>query len=93
MQPAQNRKLGWWIERLKGDGFAGDQIAKRRIPQLLAARHGLPPPLENLWRFELPREFRGLYTIQQTTTEGSVAFILEILDHKEYDGLFGYRTS
>lgn len=93
MQPGQHRKLEWWIERLRSDGFAGDQIAKRRIPQPLAARHGLPPPLDNLWRFELPLGFRGLYTIQQTATEGSVAFILEILDHKEYDKLFGYHTS
>ncbi len=93
LQPAQRRKLAWWIERLKTDGFAGDQIQKRLIPAGLTASHGLPAPLGNLWRFELPLAHRALYTLQQTPTENSVVFILEILNHKEYDRLFGYRTS
>ena len=91
LQPKQRKKLPWWILRLKEDAFAGDQIPKDRIPRELATRSSLPPPLTNAWRFELPLAYRGVYTIQSAPGVGTVVFILEILSHKEYDRLFGYR--
>lgn len=83
--------MAWWIARLKTDAFAGDQIPKSRIPAQLAARNGLKGPVTNAWRFELPLAFRAIYTIQSSPGTGAVALILEILSHKEYDRLFGYR--
>ncbi len=91
MQPKQIRKPSWWIERLKHDAFAGDQIPKNRISPQLATRSGLNPPLSNAWRFELPLAFRGIYTVQSTPGIGTVVLILELLSHKEYDRIFGYR--
>jgi len=91
LQPKQQKKLGWWIARLKQDVFAGDQIPKGRIPFQLATRSGLPSPLTNAWRFELPVAYRGVYTVQSAPGVGTVVLILEILSHKEYDRLFGYR--
>lgn len=91
LQPKQRKKLQWWIARLKQDVFAGDQIPKDRVPIELAARSGLPSPLTNAWRFELPLAYRGVYTVQSTPGVGSAVLILEILSHKEYDRLFGYR--
>jgi len=91
LQPKQQKKLGWWIARLKQDVFAGDQIPKGRIPFQLATRSGLPSPLTNAWRFELPLAYRGVYTVQSAPGVGTVVLILEILSHKEYDRLFGYR--
>ena len=90
LQPKQRRKLEWWIARLKQDAFAGDQIPKARIPPQLAARSGLPVPIANAWRFELPLAHRGVYTVQSTPGIGAVVLILEILSHKDYDRLFGY---
>src|SRR2546427_194383 len=87
----QQRKLNWWIARLKLDPFAGDQIPKARIPTSLARRSGLPGQLANAWRFELPLAFRGIYTVSGHPGSGVVVIILEILTHKESERLFGYR--
>jgi hypothetical protein len=91
LDPVQTRKLEWWFDRLRSDAFAGDQIPKGRIPGGLAARHGLPRPLRNLWRFELPGGLRGLYTIGVGPGRGAIVLVLEILTHREYDRLLGYR--
>lgn len=91
LQPKQQKKLKWWIERHKQDAFAGDQISKDRIPLRLATRSGLKLPLTNVWRFELPLAYRGIYTVQSYAGIGTAVLILEILSHKEYDRLFGYR--
>ena len=91
LQPKQRKNLQWWIARLKQDVFAGDQIPKDRIPLQLAVRSGLPFPLTNAWRFELPVAYRGAYTVQSAPGVGTVVLILEVLSHKEYDRLFGYR--
>ncbi len=91
LQPKHRKKLQWWIAGLRQDVFAGDQIPKGRIPPQLATRSGLPSPLTNAWRFELPLAFRGVYTVQSAPGIGTVVLIVEILSHKEYDRLFGYR--
>jgi len=91
LQPKQRKKLQWWISRLKQDAFAGDQIPKDRIPMQLATRSGLPSALTNAWRFELPLAYRGVYTVQSAPGVGTMVLILEILSHREYNRLFGYR--
>ncbi len=90
LQAKQRKKLAWWIERLKGDAFAGDQIPKDRIPAQLATRSGLSSTPANAWRFELPLAFRGIYTVQSSPGTGTVVLVLEILSHKEYNRFFGY---
>ncbi|TMA01378.1 MAG: hypothetical protein E6J94_06425 [Methanobacteriota archaeon] len=91
LQPKQRKKLQWWIARLKEDVFAGDQIPKDRIPPQLSTRSGLPATLTNAWRFELPLAYRGVYTVQSAPGVGTMVLILEVLSHREYDRLFGYR--
>jgi len=91
LEPKQKKELDWWIARLKQDAFAGDQIPKDRIPLNLASRSELPSRLTNAWRFELPLAYRGVYTVQSAMGLGTVVLILEILSHKEYERLFGYR--
>jgi len=87
----QLRKLGWWYARLKADAFAGDQIPKDRIPAALSTQNRLPGALSNAWRFELPGAYRGIYTVQPSDERRPVVVVLEVLSHKEYDQLFGYR--
>ncbi len=91
LQPKQQKTLQWWFARLKQDVFAGDQIPKDRIPLQLATRSGLPIPVGNAWRFELPLAYRGIYTVQSAPGVDTVVLVLEIFSHKEYDRLFGYR--
>ena len=59
LSPVQEKKLLWWRDRLAEDPTAGDVIWKNLIPREMKRRFGV----ENLWRAELPRGCRLLYTI------------------------------
>jgi hypothetical protein len=71
--------------------FAGDQVPKDRIPHELGERSGLSTAVENAWRIELPGAYRGIYTVVAVEGRKPAVLVLEILSHKEYDRLFGYR--
>ena len=60
----------------------GDNVPKHLIPKGLG--------VTNLFRLELTHYWRMLYTLKGDEIE-IVAFVLFILDHGEYDKLFGYR--
>ncbi|MFH1590708.1 MAG: hypothetical protein ABIC95_02160 [archaeon] len=75
------------IIRVQTDIHFGNPIAKRRFPERYVKRYGIT----NLFRIELPRFWRMLYTL--TDDDGIIlVFIIDILDHKRYDKVFGYRT-
>ncbi len=63
----------------------GDPIRKELIPNELKQIN-----IKNLYRVELSNFWRLLYTLEGNATQIFV-FILKIIDHKEYDKLFGYR--
>jgi hypothetical protein len=76
------------IELIKANPHYGDSISKRLIPKEYIVKYGV----NNLFRVELPRYWRMLYTL----TDGDsgieiVAFVLDMVDHKRYDKKFGYR--
>ena len=70
------------IELLKKNPFYGDNISKKLIPR----EYDVP----NLWRVELSSFWRMLYTIRGDQLE-IICFILEILNHKDYNKRFGYK--
>jgi hypothetical protein len=72
-------------EILRNDPQYGDTIKKELIPEKLK-RIGI----ENLYRVELSDFWRMLYTIEGNTVE-IFLFVLNIVDHKEYNKLFGYK--
>jgi len=46
----------------------------------------------NLFRVELPKFWRMLYTLTNGNSEIEIiAFILDVIDHKEYGKKFGYK--
>jgi mRNA-degrading endonuclease HigB of HigAB toxin-antitoxin module len=45
---------------------------------------------QNLWRVELANFWRMLYTIKGDEIE-VICFVLDIVSHKEYDKIFGYK--
>lgn len=66
----------------------GDPIAKKLIPKEYAIKYDIT----NLFRVELSNFWRMLYTLTDDQTEVIViAFILDIIDHDEYDKKFGYN--
>lgn len=73
------------ISILKQNPQFGEPIRKELIPINLR-RAGI----ENLYRVELSNFWRMLYTIEGTRIE-VLLFVLKIIDHKEYNRLFGYK--
>ncbi len=73
------------IEILKQNPQFGDPIRKQLIPYKF-----IDMGIQNLYRAELSNYWRMLYTIEGSQVE-IFCFILSIVDHKEYDKLFGYK--
>ncbi|HIH38286.1 hypothetical protein J4460_03840 [Candidatus Woesearchaeota archaeon] len=70
---------------LKDNPQYGDPIAKNLIPKTLRGRG-----IQNLYRVELSNYWRMLYTIEGSNIE-IFLFVLNIVDHKDYNKLFGYK--
>jgi hypothetical protein len=75
------------IEILKENPQFGDAIRKDLIPLKFKEQN-----IQNIYRVELSNFWRMLYTIEGNKIEIFV-FILKIVDHKEYNRLFGYKKS
>ena len=71
-------------EILKQNPQYGDPVAKRIIPDEL-----LKQGVQNLYRVELSNYWRMLYTIEGNKIE-IFLFVLKIVNHKEYNKIFGY---
>jgi len=70
------------IEFIKQNPFYGDSIKKEQIPK----DYNVP----NLWRTELTNYWRMLYTIRGDEIE-IICFILNIINHDDYNKIFSYR--
>ncbi|MCK4327527.1 MAG: hypothetical protein KAW41_03550 [Candidatus Diapherotrites archaeon] len=73
-------------ELLKLNPTYGDKIPREYWPKELAERYALT----NLWRVGLTNYWRMLYTLRGDKIE-VVCFVIELLDHKQYDKLFKYK--
>ena len=76
------------IVKLKQDREAGKRIPKRLIPREYVVKYGVT----NLWKLNLDRYWRMIYTIVGDQIR-LVSVIIEVLNHKRYDRKFGYRTT
>jgi len=83
-----SRALDRTFAAVQRDFQHGEVVRKAQIPRLLAARYGL----SNLYVEDLPGFHRLLYTVEGNDQE-VVVLILAILDHREYDRLFGRAHS
>lgn len=76
------------VDLIKANPHYGDPIAKNLIPEEYRQKYGIT----NLFRIELPVFWRMLYTLTDGETEVEIiAFILDVIDHKEYNKKFGYK--
>lgn len=76
------------IELIKSNVHYGNPIAKKLIPEEYKVKYGVI----NLFRVKLPKFWRMLYTLTNGETEIEIiAFVLDIVDHKEYNKKFGYK--
>jgi len=78
------------IELIKMNPHYGNPIAKNKIPKEYTERY----EISNLFRVELPNFWRMLYTLTDGQTKIEIiAFVLDIVNHKDYNKKFGYRKN
>ena len=76
------------IELIKSNPHYGNAVAKKLFPENYKKKYGIT----NLFRVELPAFWRMLYTLTDGESEVEIiAFVLDLIDHKEYDKKFGYK--
>jgi hypothetical protein len=76
------------VELIKKDIHYGQQIFKNRFPKQYKRQYGIT----NLWRVELPSFWRMIYTITSDSSNIEIVIlVIDILDHKQYDKIFGYK--
>lgn len=68
------------------NSYRGTQIEKRKIPKEFITKYGV----NNLWKINLPDYWRMIYTVTGNELE-IISVLLEFMDHKKYDKVFGYR--
>ena len=82
------KALNQKIELIKLNPHYGDPVAKNLIPEEYKKKYSVT----NLFRVELPAFWRMLYSLTDGESEIEViAFVLDLVEHKEYDQKFGYR--
>jgi len=85
----EEKELYNWIIRafkdLESNAFCGIQTPKKLIP-----KEYLKYEITNLWKYDLPKGWRLLYSIGRENIK-IISLILEWLDHKNYERRFGYQ--
>ena len=74
------------FDLLKENPFYGENSKKSLIPKKYLVKYGA----ENLFIADLPDYWRLIYTLESNEIE-IITFVLDIVDHDAYDGIFGFR--
>jgi hypothetical protein len=74
------------LSLIQKDPKKGQSISKRLIPKEYVSRYAV----NNLYRMELPFFWRMLYTLRDNKIE-VIAFVLDIVNHKQYNKKFKYK--
>lgn len=73
---------------LKEDMTLGEKISKDKWPSYYVLKWGL----RNLYKINIGPDWRMPYTLEFEGA-GIAVVCLDLLPHKKYDRLFGYRTT
>ena len=96
-QEAENSKIEKSIlnavnqksQLIKQNPHYGNPVSKKLIPKEYKEKY----EISNLFRVELPNFWRMLYTLAPGETKIEIiAFVLDIIDHPEYNKKFGYKS-
>ena len=74
------------IKEINKNAFSGIQFPKRLIPKFYVKKY----KINNLWKYDLPRGWRLLYTISPQNEVEIISAILDWFDHKNYENKFNY---
>lgn len=73
-------------DNIKIDPQYGIHMPRKNIPKGAVNRYGT----DRLWKVDLVGYWRMIYTIIGDEVK-IIAFVLEFMDHKKYDKVFGYK--
>ena len=74
------------VRDLRQNAFAGIHVPKRLIPKEYIHKYGI----NNLWKYDLSKGWRLLYTVTSENEVELISAILEWFDHKDYERKFNY---
>ncbi|MBU1198895.1 MAG: hypothetical protein KKF46_05690 [Nanoarchaeota archaeon] len=74
------------IHDLRENAFAGIQVPKKLIPKEYIKKYRI----NNLWKYDLPKGWRLLYTVTADNEVELISAILEWFNHKEYEKRMKY---
>ena len=74
------------IHNLRMNAFSGIQIPKKLLPKEYIQKY----KINNLWKYDLPKGWRLLYTIAPDNEVELITAILDWSNHKGYERLFRY---
>lgn len=74
------------ITELQENAFCGRNVKKSLIPLVLIKKYGI----NNLWIYNLPNAWRMIYTLSPSNEIEVIAVVLDWMDHKDYERLFGF---
>jgi Txe/YoeB family toxin of Txe-Axe toxin-antitoxin module len=74
------------VHDLRNNAFSGIQVPKRLIPKEYIKNYGI----NNMWKYDLPKGWRLLYTITAENEVELISAILDWFDHKEYEKKLKY---
>ncbi len=87
LDPVDRRKIDEVMDYMKQDVNKGEKIERRLFPRRYSKDYGI----NNLFRYKVGSS-RLLYTII-VINQKKTYVLLDFLNHREYDNLFGYSTS
>jgi len=72
--------------------YAGEKVLKRNIPPNINEKYTLQQRSPNLYVYDLSGGHRGCYILSShPECEGPVPYVLDIMNHDDYNKLFGYK--
>ena len=74
------------IRAIQEDFTCGRNVKKELIPKKIIDKYAL----NNLWLYDLPNGWRLLYSVTSTGEIEIIAAILDWMNHKDYERLFGF---
>ena len=75
------------IKDLEEEAFVGRNVKKKLIPKQLVQKYNL----NNLWIYNLPSAWRMIYSLTPSEEVEIIAVILDWMNHKDYNKLFGFK--
>jgi hypothetical protein len=74
------------IQNIKEDYQVGEYIPKNKIPEPYLRKYGI----NNVRVYDLPFAWRLMYTVTGSSEIGIISVILDWMNHKDYERLFGF---